>query len=695
MSNDNNNDETAKMVVAVPTVKQLSDGKKCRKVSEYSSHCASEVEQLCNVCAMPENSCACPAYNTSVRKAPSKRRPIQNSCCGTCWQETCVCDKYGMPLPKAPTHNMVSDNSLFVTVVRDFIYPEPGFWAPVELMGASVADCQPLASKKYGELHVRYTTDKDGNEQVNLENKDVSGEFADLVGRPVPCGTEFYPASSSISSTLSTSNCNELTADFHIPPVSSTSPAVVTSFQNFAIGEQAVIRNKLNPSIAYIYKVLSFSGTNKIILQNENQGGPIGDTLFADPDCDGTYAWCVESFDQQSIADQAIETQCVRYLLGIDENDNPVKIRGGVNNDTPVYDTDCGGYTNQVIENASGCRNLTSCFQLPTYGDDPCDRPTIYIETSEDEFILSGLAEALLTETGYPVVKICDYEFIVDLADSSPGAIAIIPTFPNPDAVIKFDESCKVCIPEDCCTQCSPQIGYPIAELSPNAPGGFGSGLNLGAGMTIPIAAMPAAGDYRFTIVRSLDESTFHLFAHDPVTGSVTAAYDPTGAPIDLNTLDGDVNTDYYYYNASYCNGEKCPVSAEIKDGVTSAIRQMQDGFCLNLNHYGLIELSSCLFDAVPRATQYNNSMFFDTPLKIANIANQNFGEAWIAASGPGLLQPLNTQGQDKSRIFQLNVGECVELKITPFVYVRADAAATTPIIIAHASTTTFSTEVY
>lgn len=664
-------------------LEQMSCNKDSENLPVIVGACGSESQ-----CGKCQGACQC--AKTHTYKPIHTNQGSYNTCCEP--------KQHGyVPLPLAPC-NTPSAVTLFAQTDNEFNFPEVGFTADVTLPGVRLAIGQPLTNDEYGTLHVAMVVDECRGE-YKLENRAESNNDADKIGKPVFCGTKFFLSGPTTIVSGSTSSCNSLTADFHIPSVGQQSPATVESFDGFAVGFNAIIRNKLTPTIAYTYEVASFSGTNKVILENIGaESGTPGETLKA-LDCDECL-WCVEAVDPATICEQAVETQIIYSILGCDEEGNIVKIRGANENEALLFDDsnpEDTGYTNKIVDQTSICRQLASCIQIPIYDTevDPCSVPSFFIETTDDAFILAELADVLLTETGDPIVEICGYPFRVDLSESAVGAIKIIPTFNNPSEVIKLDESCSVCVPEDCCAQCNPQVNFPIAELSPNAPGGFGSGLTLGYGMTIPQAAVPGAGEYRFTVVQDLAQTTYYTFAHDLVTGNVTAAYDPAGTVVPLGGLPGDVDTDYAYYQLEYVNLEKCPVRAYIEEDVLATIQAMQDGFCANVNHYGLILTSNCLNPATPdRSAQYSNTMFFDTPIKVAASANQNEGEAWIT-DVPTILQPYNTQSRYNRRSFQLEVGDQLSVKITPFYLISADAAATQDIEIRSTSTILLASEVY
>lgn len=487
-----------------------------------------------------------------------------------------------------PRPDVVCNKDAFARIDKGFNYPAIGYTSTVKITNIVLAEGQPISSPDFGTLVVNSAVDSDCGE-YQMINLAASANPVTLIGMHVPCDTEFYLGTAlDASDTESTfTGCNHLIADFHTPAVGLTSPASVESFVGFEVSKKVIIRNKITPTTAYTFLLQDTSGTNTLILKNEGQGGVPFSVLFADSDADEDYSWCVEPFSSQSICEQATPSTCITGIIGCDADGNLVKIEGTTANQALVWGPDCSGYSNQVIPKTTLCVTLDTCFQILHLAD-VCDRQEIVIQTGDDQALLDAALDVLLSDNANPQITICDYPFTLNLETSTVGNIVLLPTF-NPDETVFFgcENDCQVCIPADCCVQCDPAVKYPIEDFFP-------PGFSDASGFAIPTALLQTPGEFKFSVVKSQDNTTNILLFHDNVTDEVTNAYNgATGVEIPLGDLPGDTN-DYFYQQLDYCHQEPCPVDGQHETDMLLWFTEVEEGTNIATNFHTDIGVYPC-----------------------------------------------------------------------------------------------------
>lgn len=572
-------------------------------------------------------------------------------------QDLCI------PGPQAPATPIVQMRA-YAQVVYDFAYPGPSVELDICLHGARMAKGQKISHPNFGTLTIIEVYDECQG-RYRIENQDLSQESEDLEGKPVRAGEKFYLGEPcDACETSASGDCVELLADFYIPDVGLTSPCVVSTFSGFSIGIKVLLRNVANPTIAYTYVLSSFSGSNTLVLQNDGQGGTPGDVLYADANNDGISDWCVEPLENLSVCERATETTILKYVVGCDGEGNEVKIEGNTENEALVYDADQEGYINKVLPAATVCVTLDTCFQISPQGEVYL-QPTITITTDDDVTLLAEAADALLTDNSLPIILICDYLFMIDLGASVPGAIVIQPLF-DPVAVVSFDENCRVCIPDDCCSQCSPQVQFPVEELEP-------IGYTDTVGITLPtdIFNSGGAGEYLFSVVKDQGNTYPIVFAHDSA-GTVYAAYNgATGASIALGSLPGVIPDDYHYYFTEYYKDTPCLEEVIVEEDAAISFSDIPDTFSVHVNHYCFLSKFDYTDLVTPlETTQYQLMADFVGP-----SINTSAIDPWL---GVVPVKGYQNQTAFNKRSFILEFGQVLQVRTVTYVtiYVVTPPAA-------------------
>lgn len=481
--------------------------------------------------------------------------------------------------PGAPRQFAANSREAFARIDETFVFPDLTKSAQVRISNVKLCDGQVISHPDYGSLRVYKIPGCDPCTYLatNIRTEESEGDL-------VPCGTEFGLGSNEFSEDEEedTLGCNHLIEDFTVPAVSGTASAKVERVANFVVGDKVVIRDKINPNTTYIFTLSDLTTPDTLLLENTGQGGTVGAVYSA---ADSIY--CVEPLNTLGACSQAISTECITSLLGCDADGNLSKITAEHQNEVLVWDEDCDGFTPKKIPKVIKCVTLKSCFQVAPV-DDICDQPVVTIETDDDQGLLDEATRVLLSPNAEPQISICDYPFSLNLLDSAVGAIKITPIF-NPYEVVEFcDLNCPVCIPEDCCFQCNPQVGYPDSRFFP-------PGLNDATTVAIPTNLLQSAGEYKFSIVKSSDGTTNILLYHNPTSNAVEHAYNGVdGAEIDLETLPGDTN-DYFYHKETLCNqATACPVDGRYKEDILARIFTMPPKMQAVLNYHSLLEVFRC-----------------------------------------------------------------------------------------------------
>lgn len=469
------------------------------------------------------------------------------------------------PVPVPSTSKSVLIRDSYAENALEFVYPAVGKGSIARISNVKLAEGQFLFHPYYGALYVNQVVDECEG-LYDLKNLATSTLNADVVGMTVPCGTKFALGvlGEGAGTAAIGGDCNSLTADFHIPAVNATSPAKVESFVGFKLGAQVLLRNKYSPGEAYTYTLNSFSGIDTLVLKNTGEGGTPGDVLNA-YDSENVQIWCVESLSDVPLSEQAVSTTCIHELFGFDEDGNLQKIRGSLKDEALVYDPSCEGFVRKVIPGTVQCSILTTSFQVVPL-ENVCTRSPSFITTTNDSLVINAATQSLLTTNAEPIIFICDYPFSIDLANSVIGQLKVLPLF-NPDSTVQFTANCSVCIPEDCCTQCSPQVFYPQVTLFPAQPAtaNFPPGYNQAAAWAIPTALLQSEGEFRFSVVKNEAGNANLLLSHPSNSFGVQGAYSEAGASVQIPaTADSLV-----YQQADYCHvTEACPVVLEYKEDI-------------------------------------------------------------------------------------------------------------------------------
>lgn len=562
----------------------------------------------------------------------------------------------GIAVPPRP--DVVCNKDAFARIDKGFNYPAVGYTATVTITNVVLAEGQPISNPNFGTLIVNSATFSNCGE-YELINLAASDNPLTLVGKHVPCDTEFYlgvPSSTEESETA-TSGCNHLIADFHVPVIGGISPATVQSFVGFEIGKKVIIRNRVTPTTAYTYLLSDLSGTNSLLLQNTGQGGVPFDVLFADNPADGEFDWCVEPYSSQSLCEQSTPSVCITALIGCDQDGNLVKLAGANQNEAPVYDSTCGGYTNRILPSTTLCVSLDTCFQV-THLADTCDRQNVIVQTGDDQGFLEAALDVLLSTNAEPQVTICDYPFTLLLSLSSVGNIVLLPTF-NPDETVFFgcENVCQICIPADCCAQCDPAVKYPIEAYFP-------PGHDQATSFAIPTSLLQVAGEYKFSVVKSQDNATNILLLHDNVTDAVTHAYNgDTGAEIALGSLPGDTN-EYYYERLDYCHNEPCPVDGQHETDMLLRFVNTEAGTNIATNFHTDLAVYPCDNLGVPgqelSSSQHSILGNFIGPSVESAVA---IGEdPWGTTAPAGGIKPYDAISGYNKRTFALFYNTCMRV---------------------------------
>lgn len=471
--------------------------------------------------------------------------------------------EFPVPVPSSAKNILVRD--AYAETRLEFVYPAVGKGSIVRITNLKLAEGQFLFHPYYGALYVNQVVNEcDG--LYDLKNLATSSLNVDVVGLTVPCGTRFALGvlGEGAGATAVGGDCNSLTADFHIPIVNATSPAKVESFVGFKLGAQVLVRNKYSPGEAYTYTLDSFSGIDTLVLRNTGEGGTPGDVLTA-LDGEDNQVWCVESLSDVPLSEQAVSTICIHELLGFDEEGNLQKISGSLKDEALVYDPTCDGFVRKVVPGTVQCAILETNFQVVPLGN-VCNRSPSFITTTNDSLVLTAAQQSLLSGYAEPIIFICDYPFSVDLANSVIGSLKVLPLFNPPDPV-SFTGNCSVCIPEDCCTQCAPQVFYPLVTLFPLQPptSNYPPGYSQATSWAIPTNLIQSEGEHRFSVVKN-EAGTANLLLHHPsnsflVQGAYTEVGGTTQIPATADSL--------LYQKADYCHVvEACPIVLEYKEDI-------------------------------------------------------------------------------------------------------------------------------
>lgn len=560
------------------------------------------------------------------------------------------CNK-SMPMPSAGCAPTCEAPPLYVKTASDFTYPDKGFGATVAILNVRLAEGQAITHPKYGTLYVAAVLDET-NGYYELENRDVTDPT--LIGRPVPCDTIFNIGSPSTIATFGGGGCNHLTIDFTIPAIGGTAPAKVESLAGLTIGDSIIIRSKANPSLAYTYTLSGVQGTDTLILTNDGEGGTPYNALNAGSE--GQYGWCVESLSDQSICQQAVDTTCITHLLGCDPQGNIKKINGIAANQALVYDTTCGGYVNKVIPETTICVNLQTCFQITV--PETCIVTPVYITTSNDTLLLAEAAASVLSDNASPIVYICDKPFTIDLDQSSVGTIKVIPAY-TPTQTDYFDTNCLVCVPEDCCSQCAPQINYPDSDYYP-------PGRDIASSVAIPSGLFTAVGEYKLSIVKTADLSANIFLVHNNASNAIIAAYNDQGVSI---TIPAGVNN-LSYHRLEYCHNDACPVDAQYDEDVNMQIG-LPAGILAQYNHNAQYAVYNCNSIGVNPISTTQTSMVHTMVGPTVVSAVSDGSDPWGIPQPDGVFHNYRQFTAYNRRTLALFRGQCLVVVVIPRLLVN------------------------
>lgn len=551
---------------------------------------------------------------------------------------------------------------LYAEIDSDFTFPAQGFGVTVAISNVKLAVGQAITSTSYGVLYVKAIVDA-CNGYYELENRDISDAM--LIGRPVPCGTIFFLGSPSTIATFGSSgSCNALTVDFTVPAIGETAVATVQSLAGYALNDKVIIRSKANPSVAYTFILAGFNGVNQLILRNDGEGGVAYSAIHAGND--EVWEWCVESLSDQSLCEQAVSNTCIKYLLGCDVDGNIVKLTGSAENEVPIYDTTCAGYTNKIIPEATVCVTLVTCFQLSV--EESCVGTVIHMTTSDDAKLLAEAASVLLSENAQPIINICDKSFYIDLDVSVVGDIVIRSNHEITETEY-YDEACLVCIPADCCEQCNPQIVYPDPLYFP-------PGRDSSMVVAIPYALLSAIAEYKFSFVKNLALTANYILLHDNTTNAVIAAYDDVGTPM---AIPADVDILAYDKYIIYEHDTACPVDAQYDRDVNVQIANIPADVMCQYNHNSQVVVYPCLTPDVLgteiSATQMSSTALFIGPSVQSAVSSDV--EPWGIPLPPGNFHIYGMEAMYNRRTVALFNQQTIYIKTRAYLLVNVIAIPT------------------
>lgn len=566
-------------------------------------------------------------------------------------------------VPQAPAMNNQVSKDSFVRIDEQFTYPQVGYTATVVITNVVLAEGQAISHEKFGTLVVRTALNWEEGE-YELENPSFANNDITLVGTPVKCGTEFFIGISKCdcSGGNAIQDCILMIYDFTVPPVGETAFAKVQSLAGFAIGRRAILRNRATPTTAYTFLVTDIQVPNTLELLNEGQGGTVGETYPSDSDGDGQLDWCLEPIEGLGICEESVPATCIQHIIGCDGSGVTRRVEGSIQNEVLAWDEDCGGYTNKVVPNVQDCWNLSTSFQISPVSS-ICDRAPIFISTSDDSGFLASLPDVLLSVNANPIINICGYEFFVNIAASSVGAISVTPNF-NPTTTVNFDLNCPVCIPEDCCAQCAPQVIFPVPGILP--PGG-----NQSITVAIPTNLLQNTNtEYKFSLI--FHNGTNYLVYHNPSTNAIVQVYDINGAPI---ATPAGLNAGNAIYNKyQYCNENACPEELLFDTAMLFQMTNLVTGMKVLHKLYALLVVYPC--NKVGVSAEATKSHQFDLlsdltgPSQVSSIA---VGEdPWgITAAPGGFVKAYDAKSGYNLRTLPVKFKECFVATLNSRLLVR------------------------
>lgn len=569
--------------------------------------------------------------------------------------------EFPVPVPVSTKNRLARDS--YAQIAFPFAFPKLGEGEIVKIDNLKLAEGQFLFHPYYGSLYINQVVDECEG-LYDLKNLGTTNQNETSQGQTVPCATRFALGILASETGLAVSGfgpCNSLTSDFHIPVSQSTSPAKVESFSGFALGGKVLLRNRHNPGLAYTYTLVNFSGIDTLILKNVGEGGTAGDVITA-KDPEGTFSWCIESLVDIPLSEQAVSTNCISSLFGFAKDGGLQKIKGLIDNEALLYDTACAGFVRKVIPRTTKCAILTTPFQvvpLPNI----CTRAFSIISTTDDAVVLKALNDSVLSPNAEPIVYICNRPFSVNLAVSIVGSIRVLPLF-NPTSTETFNTECSVCIPEDCCAQCAPQVFYPALTLFPVQPpsANFPPGYNNVVSWAIPKSLLTSATEYRFSVVKNSAGNANLLFRHPTVTTGVSAAYSENGTSTQVpNDADNLV-----FQQADYCHfNEACPVVMEYKEDIVLDMFNLPPGVIVTATYF--TELVSYPCNQVGFAGAALSAARIIMVRKFSGPSNQsvifNGPDQWLGIQLPGTVKTYEKTEGTKVREMTLFYPNCLRIK--------------------------------
>lgn len=601
-------------------------------------------------------SCKSPSKMVSVAPTVSNQ-----GCCNPCTPQNSVL--YDQSPCTQSMHRPVGESKhcpmyipdTFAKTDSNMVFPDKGYTTPVFISNVNLAVGQPLTSYKYGTLYVESIVDEIAGE-YELINRDI--EDPQVIGRPIPSCHIFFLGIPSSITVAGGSQCNFLVADFTVPEVGGNAPARVESLAGYALNDKVYIRNLSNPSNAYSYLLVGFQGTDTIILKNDGQGGTPFDTIFAKSSDE--YAWCVEGISDQTIGQAAPNSSCVRYVLGLDNNLNIVKITTDTAHSALVFDDECGGYANRVLPDTTVCENLETCFQLapsPT-----CIAQVAYISTSNNARLLAEAAAMLRSENSDPIIEVCGKPFALDLSASNNSQLKIIPAYPVTEVEF-FEAPCIVCIPTDCCVQCEPQVANPVDGYSAD-------GRDRVISVAIPTSTLSGNGEYLFSLVYNNAGNTAYTFQHGTTSGNpITAAFNSSGGSISIPTGAAELA----YEKFDYSHSEVCAVNAVYGVSFYTVIANLPSGVEVGVNLNGQLITNPCdNLNTVLDVHQLSIYDYFVGPSANSSVSSGQM--RW----GPALASAPHTNkmgtGYDERRM-SLSINQRLAINTSPYIRFRVTSA--------------------
>lgn len=498
--------------------------------------------------------------------------------CQKCNPNPCGCANGPVLTTYEQSHSQTCQTppQAFAKIVGEFTMPACGEDAPATINNVQLSVGAAIKNDAYGVL---YVVSRTGN-SYRLENRCDSCNITQP-GEMIPSCTEFSIGISqcSVNSQNGSSSDIFLCKDFFIPEVGQTSNAQVTRFGDIVTGGQILLRKG---SLSYTYTVIAKVGTDTLTLRNDGDGGTPGDWICADEDNDGIKDVVIDSLGTGNVCeDGSIES--VADGLVVCKDGTQALLQGNQTGDIPSWNETTQQYEHVQVEQTKRCFVLDTCFQIAPPAN-PCDEISAFITTQDFTNFVSAAMEALISDVSGTIIEICDTQFVIDWSQSTATEVKILPV-ETPTAVVKFDTSCLVCIPADCCVQCDPEGRYPLSNpVEPNAPEQIDA-----ISAAIPYTALQTPGHYNLCAIRDAAGTSNIMLVLDDM-GNATSAYNESGTSISV-----PANPDELFYRSfTVCNESPCSAIANYEEDMNLDFIGLLDGMEISVQYSTLLEVYPC-----------------------------------------------------------------------------------------------------